>query len=103
MFSKEITKKVLCASEKKTRDTRADRETDVAALPLPLLSPHLLKPSGLRWSHYSHGKKLEKKRASKKIPTRGEKTGVRMSASKGQATSLFSLFFSRCPFNNKKT
>ena len=51
--------------------------------------------------HRSHGKKLEnqtppkKKRASKKIPARGERTGVRMLASKGQATSLFVL---RCPF-----
>ena len=57
-----------------------------------LQSPHLPKPSGLRLSHHSHRKKLEKKGASKKILTRGEKTGVQVSASKDQATRHKSIF-----------
>ena len=61
----------------------------------------LPQPSWLRlappFAREEASKKLKKNiGASKKIPARGEKTGVRMSASKGQATSLF-VYFQRVP------
>ena len=64
----------------------------------------LTKPSGLRLSPPFIRKKAPKTKsqkniaASKKIPARGVKTGVRMSASKGQATRLFIFNLFNCPF-----
>ena len=50
-------------------------------------SPHFPKPSGLRQVPPFAQEKARKKGASKKIPTRGEKAGVQVSANKDQATS----------------
>ena len=111
VFKRNNKKGVVCqqrhqvakAAEKKTRDTRADRETDVAALPPPPLSPHPASPSrvGSAGPTIRTGKSYIKK-AGKKIPNRDETTGVRMSGrqqakAKLQARSLFY----QAPFQKK--
>ena len=70
----------------------------IVCSPCTLLS-NVLCQVGSGWPHRPHGKKLKrtpqsKNTARKQKPARGERTGVGMSASNGQAKSQPSRFFS---------